>query len=262
MLLVDRSLETSYITFGLTHDESGEGSFEIHSRLTADRVGAADAALISTPEIGLLTETHRADPGFGLWTSGAGAIAMRTPVRPDEIEDAAILLYDVSGAAELLARATIWPFYGIKATAWLSEPDGSSTVSILDGLDALEPVEAGFSEDLVRAWYILTNQPLVTHLLSVPMGASAEQLLDVRSRLVAARSLGHAVRRDVRKQLLADTAIEGERLVEILGRVQHELDGATRAAAYSLIARGSGGTRYPLLREIPWWEPPTEASVD
>lgn len=262
MLFVDRALETSYITCGLTEAPPQGLHFEVRDRLTAGQIQSADSALISTAEITLLAETHRADPGFGIWTSEAGAIAMRTPVRPDEIEDASILLYEIAGASELLARATIWPFYGIRATAWTANPDGSSSVSIVDGLDALEAVEAGFSEDLVRAWYILTEQPVVTHLLAVPRNATAEELLDVRAILTAAVETGYSVRRDVRKVLLADCSVEGDRLVDFLARVQYELDADARAAAYSLIARGSGGTRFPLLREIPWWEPPAESSPE
>jgi hypothetical protein len=186
---------------------------------------------------------------------------MRAPVRPDEIEDASILLYQVSGTAELLARATIWPFYGIKASAWTTEVDGTSAITIVDGLSALEPVEAGYSEDLVRAWYILTEQPVVTHLLAVPVSATADELLDCRGLLTAAFAAGFANRRDIRKVLLAESSADGEALVDYQARLRHELDDEGRRAAYSLIARGAGGTRYPLLREIPWWTPPENQSA-
>ncbi len=114
---------------------------------------------------------------------------MRSPVRPDEIDSASILLYDVSGTAELLARATIWPFYGIKAAAWSTEANGSAAITIVDGIAALEPVEAGFSEDLVRAWFILTDQPVVTHLLAVPANAPEDDVAQVRVSCCRRRSL-------------------------------------------------------------------------
>lgn len=253
MLIVDRALETTYITAGLPSAEVSETAVSIHEGLRAADLGAGDFALIPTAEISLLTETHRADPVFGLWTNESGAIAMRSPVRPDEIDEASILLYDISGTAELLARATIWPYYGIRAAGWISVADGSSSITIVDGIAALEPIEAGFSEDLVRAWFILTEQPVVTHLLAVPADATEDDVLRVRTVLSEAFSTGHADRREVRKALLADSSAEGEQLVSFLARIRTELDEVSRGAAYSLIARGAGGTRYPLIREIPWW---------
>jgi hypothetical protein len=250
-LLIDRALETAYITAGIEAIQSEPPAF-IQERLPAAGVGADDFALIQTPEISLLTETHVCDPVFGVLTSESGAIAMRAPIRPDEIEDARILLYDIGATAELLARATIWPFYGIRADAWIAEPDGSSAITIVDGLNALEPVEAGFSEDLVRAWYILTEQSVVTHLLAIPLEASNETVATVRGRLIEAGAAGYANRHEVRRNLQVESSIESERLVEFLSGIHYDLDPDDRMAAYSLIARGSGGTRYPLLREIPW----------
>jgi len=252
-LLIDQALETAYIAAGLTGVDSSD-DVSVRPRLMAADVGPNDVALIQTPEIGLLTETHVVDPAFGISVAESGAIAMRTPVRPDEIEQASILLYDVGSTAELLARATLWPFYGIEAAAWLREPDGSSSVTIVDGLSALEPVEVGFSEDLVRAWYILTEQPVVTHLLAMPIGTTDDDATAVRTRLADAAAAGYAARRDVRKGLLEESAVDSERLVDFLARLQYDLDAGTRTAAYSIIARGAGGTRYPLLRAIPWRE--------
>lgn len=258
-LLVDRALETSYITAGIERAESETSS--VRDRLAAADVGAADFALISTPEISLLTETHVVDPSFGITVAESGAIALRTPIRPDEIEEASLLLYDISSTAELLARATIWPYYGIKASAWSREADGTSAITVVDGLTALEPVEAGFSEDLVRAWYILTEQAVVTHLLAIPLGASDEDVERVRAKLTEAAAAGYAARRDVRRALQAESSVEGDRLVEFLGGIHYDLEADDRTAAYSLIARGSGGTRYPLIREIPWWQPAGEPST-
>lgn len=249
-LLVDRALETVFIVAGLERDAAVEA--EVQVRLAAASVGPDDFALIQTPEIGSLIETHVADQLFGVFAAESGAIAMRTTVRPDEIDDAVILLYDTGSTAEVLARATIWPFYGIKATSWTTEPDGSSVVSIVDGIDALEPAEVGFSEDLVRAWYILTAQPVVTHLLAVPKDAPDDEVTEIRTRLSNAVAAGYEDRREVRTALLDGSAAERERLVDCLSRVRFELDPVARSAAYSLIARGSGGTRFPLVRELPW----------
>jgi hypothetical protein len=252
MLYVDQALETVFIAAGLDALGPGGGEISIRPGLTGAAVGPADSALLPTPDVALLVESHRVDPTFGIWTSESGAISMRSPLRPDEIEEATILLYDVSGTAELLARATIWPFYGIRATAWTTEADGSASITIVDGIDALEPPEAGFSEDLVRAWYILTEQPVVTHLFVVPAEATEDDIVSTRTLLAEASVAGYANRRDVRKAIQAESGIEGERLVDFTSRIHYELDPITRTAAYSLVARGAGGSRYPLIREIPW----------
>lgn len=256
-LLIDNTLETTYIVAGLTSDETAT-DFEIHDKLSGADIGPHDFALMQTPEITLLTATHVVDPVIGIFTAESGAIVMRALVRPDEIEDASILLYETGSTAELLARATIWPFYGIKANAWSIEPDGSSAITIVDGLAALEPAEADFSEDLVRAWYILTDQPVVTHLLVVPLDATDDEVDTIRARVNDAVAAGYAARREIRKALLTESAIDSERLVDFLARLRFELDSTARAAAYSLLARGSGGTRFPLIREIPWRVPASD----
>ncbi len=250
-LLIDDALETIYITGGMS-ERGASTEVESKTHLMATDVQPGDFALIQTPEVGLLAETHMVDPVFGVFTAESGAIAMRTPVRPDEVEEASVLLYDIGATAEVLARATIWPFYGIRSSAWTTEPDGSSAVTIVDGLAALEPAEAGFSEDLVRAWYILTEQPVVTHLLAVPVDAADEAVEAIRTRLIEGAKAGYAERRELRKALLGGTLVESERLVDFLARVRYELDEAARAAAYSLIARGAGGTRFPLIRALSW----------
>jgi len=252
MLYVDRALETAFIASGIDLLDAGAVPTSIRAGLTSADIGPGDSALIPTPEVALLTEMHSVDPTFGIWTSESGAIAMRSPSRADEIEQASILLYDVSGTAELLARATIWPFYGIKATAWTTQADGTASITIVDGIEALEPVEAGFSEDLVRAWYILTEQPVVTHLLAIPQAATDEDVAAVHARLSDAAAAGYANRREVRKMVQAESSVESDHLVDFTSRIHYELNPIARTAAYSLIARGSGGTRYPLIREIPW----------
>ena len=148
------------------------------------------------------------------------------------------------------------------ASAWTSEADGSSAITIVDGIAALEPVEAGFTEDLVRAWFILTEQAVVTHLLAVPLGAAETDVVQMRELLSDAAKTGYADRRDLRKVLLADSSAEGDRLVDFQGRLRYELDAGTRRAAFSLIGRGSGGTRYPLSREIPWGAPAVESEPE
>ena len=127
---------------------------------------------------------------------------MRTPVRPDEVESTPVRLLDTSGIAELLARATLRPFYGIEPTAWVRASDSPEAaraeVVIVEGAEALREPEAGFSEDLSRAWFILTAQPAVSHLLLVPSALRPADLTSVLTFLAAAKTAGLARRREWR----------------------------------------------------------------
>ncbi len=102
-----------------------------------------------------------------------------------------------------------------------------------------------FSEDLVRAWYILTEQSVVTHLLAIPVECSRRGCGDCADAcLTDAAAAGYAARREVRRALQEDSSVEGDRLVEFLAGLRYELDADDRGSAYSLIARGSGGTDF------------------
>src|SRR5262249_59175360 len=107
---------------------------------------ADDVGLIPTAEVALLQESHQVVPDVAVLAAGDGAIAMRVPVRPDEIASTAVRLYDASGTAEILARATLQPFYGITPTAWTSDDSTGAQVAIVEGADALREPEAGLAE--------------------------------------------------------------------------------------------------------------------
>src|SRR3712207_7483724 len=56
--------------------------------------------------------------------------------------------------AELLARATLKPYYGIEPASWVRDGDSSDAVRaevvVVEGAEALREPEAGYSEDLSR----------------------------------------------------------------------------------------------------------------
>lgn len=251
-LLIDRAFETAFLEAGLELGESPGIEVVTRSPIGSIEIGQADAAVVSTPVVTLLADTHVVDDRFAISTEGAGAMAMRSPRRPDEIDDAVVLLYDVAPATEALARATLWPFYGIKTQHWTTSLDAGHSITIVDGLRSIEPVEVGYSEDLARAWYILTEQPVVTHLFVVPRDMSGELQRTLSQWLLAAATAGNERRREIRAEMAEEAAIDRDRLVDLQRRLRYEVDDGIRSAAYSLIARGLGGTRFPVVREIPW----------
>lgn len=117
--------------------------------------------------------------------------------------------------AEWLARALLRPLYGIEVTRWITEdndPDvARAEVVIVEGSEALREPEGGFSEDLVRAWYILHNQFVVSHVLLLPRETAPDDAALVLNFLAAARDAGLATRRDGRSALAEREGIESAR---------------------------------------------------
>ena len=67
-------------------------------RLTAGDVPDDAVALIPSAEIARLQERFAVVPDIAVIQERDGAVAMRVPVRPDEIERTAVRLYDASGS--------------------------------------------------------------------------------------------------------------------------------------------------------------------
>src|SRR5919112_1882522 len=174
-VLIEETFATATYTVPITSGwvSPPEGiTVEIVNCLTADSVTEENLTLAPASEILRLQQTHQVVGDVGVIADGNGAIVMRTPVRPDEVEATPVRLLDTSGIAELLARATLRPFYGIEPTGWVRESDSPEAARaeavIVEGAEPLRDPEAGFSEDLSRAWFILTAQPVVSHVLLVP----------------------------------------------------------------------------------------------
>jgi predicted solute-binding protein len=227
---------------------------ELVARLTATGVAAADVALVPSSELLALQQTHEVLPGIAVVADGAGAIAMRTPVRPDEVNATPVRLLDTSGTAEFLARATLKPFYGIEATTWGRDGDAEEAaraeVVIVEGAEALREPEGGFSEDLSRAWFILTAQPVVTHVLAAPRDLAPPHREAALSLLDAARAEGLTRRRDWRPQLADREGIARDRANEFWAKQRLYLDEADRAALLDLLRRGHPGTSRSSLANV------------
>lgn len=226
-----------------------ETDLAVEPRVTlfAADVPADAAALVPAAEIAFLHETHVVVPEIAVVFEQMGPIAMRVPVRPDEVERTAIRLYDASGTAEILARATLEPFYGIPPAEWVRDDRPDAQVVIVEGADALNPPEAGFSEDLVKAWFVLTGQPLVSHLLVAPKGLDPAPVVTAMER---ARAIGHERRRDLRKAAAERFGVERERLTELAAATRFELAEGDRRALMMLLQRGNRGSAYPYAWQI------------
>ncbi len=260
-LLIDNTFATSTYTVPIVSGlvkPPGDLAVELMPRLAASDVGAQDAALIPASEILELQASHTILPAFAVVANGVGAVAMRTPVRPDEIESTPVRLLDASGGAELLARATLHPFYGIGTAGWFHDGDAPEAaraeVVIVEGAEALREPEGGFSEDLSRAWFILTAQPVVSHLLVLPRDISSERLQAVSAILGEARKEGLARRRDWRPALAQREGIASARSGEFWSAQRLALNEDDRHALLGLLRQGGRGTSSSSIRNVTFAE--------
>src|SRR5688500_3424859 len=126
LLLIDETFATAPYTVPITSGWVSPPNgiiVEIANRPITDSASEERVVLASASEALYLQQTHDVAASVAVISDGNGAIAMRTPVRPDEVETTPVRLLDTSGVAELLARATLRPFYGIEPLSWVRDGD-------------------------------------------------------------------------------------------------------------------------------------------
>lgn len=225
----------------------------------AGHLEPGDAALLPAPEAALLAASHRIVPDAAVVAGAVGAVALRTPVRPDEVPAGPVRLLGVSGAGEVLARATLRPFYGIEPTGWPERDDDPGALqaqaSIVEGAEALRPPEGGFAEDLSRAWLILSGTPAVSHVLVAPGEADNADLAPALATLAALRHAAHERRREWRPMLAQRHGIPADRLYALLSEQRLALTADDRRALLLLLRRGTRGSVYATDAEPRFLEP-------
>lgn len=228
---------------------------EPRPHLPAADVGPEDVALVPAPEIAALLETHSLAPEAAVVSGPVGSVAMRVPARPDEIERTPVRLWEASGIAEVLARATLKPFYGIQPVSWTTEESAEAQVVVVEGIEALRPPEAGFAEDLCRAWFILSGVPAVTHVLAIPRALDPAALSPALDALETLREAGHERRRDLRRDLAEAHGLDRDRLATFFGEQRLTLEAADRRALLLLLQRGTWGSAYAPIRDAASLDP-------
>lgn len=223
--------------------------------LTAAQIDRGDAALVPAAAIVALTQSHLVEPRIAVIAAGSGAVAMRTPVRPDEVTTTPVRLYDAHGA-ELLARALLRPFYGIEPTIWIRDDDASEAmqaqVVIVEGAEALREPEGGYSEDLSRAWFIWTAMAVVSHVLLIPRESAPAERKSLIEVLSAAKQEGLARRREWRTALAEREGVARDRAGAFWAAQRLELDEESRQALRELLKRGSRQGPIPFTTQIPF----------
>jgi hypothetical protein len=256
-LLIDDTFATGTYTVPITSgwvSPPEEITVEVANRPTPDSASEENIILAPASEILRLQQTHQVAGDVAVIAEGNGAIAMRTPVRPDEVEATPVRLLETSGVAELLARATLKPFYGIEPTNWVRDgnaPEAARAEAVIvEGTEALREPEAGFSEDLSRAWFILTAQAVVSHVLLVPRTLPPNRLQEALTFLDAARTEGLARRPEWRPQLADREGLGRDRASAFWTAQRLKLELADRRALLDLLGKGSRGTSNPSPENV------------
>lgn len=257
-LYIDHNLLTGIISSPL-HEGWIETDIavEVVPNLTADRVGRGDVALISLAEAASLVDTHFIDPSVAVVSgtepeAAISPIVMRTPVRPDGVEESPIRMIDTTPNAELLIRSLLRGFFGIMADGFVYDPAdekaASAQVVVLDGPLGLTEPELGYQEDLVRAWYVLTGSPMVYAVAIVGVDANGGRPeMDLLRQSLAT---GIERRREVRRILATeDESVDRDKLAAITNSLRYELDDKSIQSANNLLARGTWGTSW--RRQLP-----------
>lgn len=227
---------------------------ETRASLAGGDLTADDVAFLPAAEIASLHDTHHILPDFAAVSFQRGAIAMRVPVRPDEIRVTPVRLWHASSSAEMLARATLHPFYGITPTTFTSSNTAEAQVVILEGSEALQAPEAGFSEDLVRAWFILTEQPFVSHIVVAPKALDRQALAPALSTLSDLRLAGHERRKEVRRAIAETAQLEPNVVTDFFLAQRYTLEPNDRRSLLMLLQRGNRGSALPYVWDVSYVE--------
>jgi hypothetical protein len=221
---------------------------DIREGLTPDEIGPGDVAVLPGPLTPPLGTTHFIDPSIGIVVEAVSPISMRTPVRPDGVEETPIRLLETGPTAEVLMRALLRPYFGITASTFVIEADDSAAadaqVVVLDGVMGLMEPEAGFQEDLAKAWFVLTGASMVHAVTLVGVEAEARGADAELGLLREAVRVGVERRRDLRRLMVGDEEVDHDRLVAMTNTMRFELTQDDRQSLRNLLARGTWGTTY------------------
>ncbi len=239
--LVDDNMTTALIAEPLRQNwVSGAGEVELVPGLDAEEVARRGlSAVVGSFDAALLADRFSVITDIGLVSWHAGAVALWTPTRPDEVDDVAIDLNGVSRTAEAIARATVSRFFGITLRGWnRGEPEGQAVVR--EHQDAMLEVESGVLNDLVRGWFILSGLPIVTHALVVPnelIEQEPEHVAQIVEHLKEAVRTGIKRRREIRRNVHDLYPIDRDQLVVFHNEQTITLSKTSRKGWLDLVRR-------------------------
>jgi hypothetical protein len=155
------------------------------------------------------------------------------------LDDVPVELDGVSRTAEAIARATVARYFGMKVNGWNRDgQDGQAVVR--EHQDALLETNSGVLTDLVRAWFILSGLPVITHALVVPTELLQEQpdaVADVVETIAEAARTGVKRRREIRRNLHDQFPVDRDQLVTVHNEQTITLSKTARKGWLDLVRR-------------------------
>jgi hypothetical protein len=223
-------------------------------KLDAETVGQRGiCALVGGVDACLLSDRFTVITDVALASWHAGAVALWTPVRPDEINNVPVALNGVSRTPAAVARATIARFFGITVSGWeRGESSGEAVVREHEGA-FLEEVEPAVLNDLVRSWFILSGLPLATHLLVAPkelLNEDPNSVTAVIDGLKAAASVGVSRRREIRRNMHTQFPGDRDQLVAFHNEQTFTLTKTVRKGWLDLIRRVGHAMNLPTPESV------------
>lgn len=173
------------------------------------------SALVGSIDAALLADRFTVITDVGLASWHAGAVALWTPTRPDDVDDVPVDLNGVSRTAEAIARATISRFFGMTLRGW-NRGAAEGQAGVREHQEAMLELQSGVLTDLVRAWFILSGLPVVTHALVVPnelVEREPDAVTHIVNRIVEAAHVGVKRRREIRRNLHDLYPVDRDQLV-------------------------------------------------
>ena len=202
-----------------------------------------------------MLKTHVIVRDIAVVVRHASFLTLSTHTRPDEIESIAVSIASVSPVGRAIATAVLQPFYGIGVNDWLEVRGavGPELAAIDEGSAALIPAEneEQYQEDLGRAWFLMTDKPLPTHLCVAPralLGNAPAQASAAVARLLEARAAGEARGRELRRDLTNAHGLDRETLTETLAELSYTVTNEALAGLAELSRRAGLGVSATAIR--------------
>lgn len=231
----------------------GAADIELVSSLDAETVARREvSALVGSFDAALLADRFTVVTDVALTSWHAGAVALWTPTRPDEVDDVQIDLDGVSRTAEAIARATVSRFFGMTLRGWnRGVPEQQAVVR--EHQDAMMQIESGVLSDLVRAWFILSGLPIVTHALVVPnqlIENEPQRVTQIVGHLKEAVQTGIKRRREIRRNLHDLYPVDRDQLVTFHNEQSITLSKTARKGWLDLMRRVGRSMGLPLPEDL------------
>jgi hypothetical protein len=243
-LTVSESILTGYLHAGIGH-LTVPGSTGASPRFF----------VIETARIAAMPE-YSVHPDVGISMRDRGVVAMMSPVRPDELDRPTIRVWTSGPTAELLARATVAQYFGFRPERWVDSADNAAEAVIVDEVAAIGPLESGHREDLVRAWFVLTGLPFVSHVLAVGPDADPDEVATVADWFESSGALDRDQRRAVRERIAAESGASLDEVATLLTGLRWTMGVDERRAVAELFSRSGvagqvGPVRWYLNEDTP-----------